>query len=316
LKSRFPRSADGFLDALGGVGDGADGEFVTELLRRALRQRSNHVIARAAAAVARLRLAELESDLENTLDRLLDAEADADKGCAAKSALVGALERMEGGTAEVFRRGARCRQMEPVFGGQEDTATTLRSQCAMALLRLNPWDFALELARLLADPEFRVRENAVRALGASGHPAAAPLLLHRVLAGETEPVVTGECLRGLVALDAATHLETVVGFLQHRDPAVRELAALALGESRLAEAFAPLRSFFERSGSVAERRCALLGIATLRFDAGFAFLAEVAESGDEIDAKEAVAGLRLSSGDESVVIVLEQLEAQRPELFR
>lgn len=312
--AKFPRSADGFLDALGGIEAGTPESARDELLRRALRHRSNHVVARAAAIIARLELRSLEGEVEDAFDRLLVAGFEADRGCAAKGALVGVLQRLELGRADLFRRGARHVQLEPVYGGREDTAAMVRSECGMALLRVNPWDFALELARLLADPEARVRENAARALGASGHPAAAPLLLHRVLAGEAEPIVTGECLRGLLALDAATHLETVQGFLEDREPTVRELAALALGESRQAEALGGLRRYFERAGAPSERRSALLAIGTLRCEAGFAVLDEVARTGEMGDALAAVEALRLSDRDPLVARLLAGIGDARPGL--
>jgi hypothetical protein len=311
---KFPRTADGYLAALGQLDPATDEAEARALLERALAHRSNHVVARAAAIVARRAWRDLEPALEAAFDRLCEGGVDLDPGCTGKNALLGAMRVLEAGSVDLYRRGARYRQPEAVYGGREDTAATLRGECAFGLLRLGPWDLAFELARLLADPEFRVRENAARALGDSGHPAAEPLLLHHALRGDAEAVVVGECLRGLLARDAPTHRATVEAFLEDKDPAVRELAALALGESRVGEALPALQRCFRRAPTRGERRCLLLAVGTLRCDEAFACLREVARSRDPGDARDALEALRLSAGDPRVAAWIEEIEQGRPEL--
>ncbi len=301
-----PRTTEQFFNALEELPGEAPDAAATQLVERALCHRSNHVVARAAELVRRRAWRMFEGTLVEAFGRALRDDLE-DKGFAAKTALAETLHQLEQGSDRLFRRGARHRQREPVFGGQEDTAATLRSVCGMALLRLNPWDLPLELARLLADPEARVRENAARALAACGHPAAAPLLLHRALAGDPEPVVVGECLRGLLVLDAEAHLETVAAFLEERFGPVPELAALALGECRRPAAYVPLRRFFDRALSTEGRRCALLALGTLRTDEAFALLVEVARDGGSADARSAREALTLSAADPAIAALLETL---------
>jgi hypothetical protein len=75
-----------------------------------------------------------------------------DPGCRAKVEIARALYELGEDPAAVFPRGVRHRQMEPVFGGREDTAAELRCVCALGLVRLQSPDALVELAELLADP--------------------------------------------------------------------------------------------------------------------------------------------------------------------
>jgi hypothetical protein len=57
--------------------------------------------------------------------------------------------------------------------------------------------------------------------------------------------VLGECFTGLLAVAPDDSVSFVAGFLAHTDDAVRELAALALGESRLDAALPPLKQAWD-----------------------------------------------------------------------
>src|SRR5262249_53222408 len=80
------------------------------------------------------------------------------------------------------------------------------------------------------------------------------------------PEVLGDCFRSLLAIAPDRHLGFVVERLDAEDPSVAEAATLALGESRVAAAFAPLRDLAERATGT-RRRAALLALALLRHDA-------------------------------------------------
>jgi hypothetical protein len=94
---------------------------------------------------------------------------------------------------------------------------------------------------LLHDSEAEARAGAVRAI-ACGNPREAELLLRsKTLAGDAEPSVLGECFTGLLAVEPDESLEFVASYLRHTDDTLRELAALALGESRLEAALPHLQ---------------------------------------------------------------------------
>jgi hypothetical protein len=90
-----------------------------------------------------------------------------------------------------------------------------------------------------ADPAARV--GAVRAI-ACGNPREAELLLRcKAQAGDAEPQVLGECFTGLLSVAPEESVPFVAAYLAHADDAVRELAALALGDSRLDGALPPIK---------------------------------------------------------------------------
>src|SRR5690242_11505856 len=88
-------------------------------LRKRVGDRSNLVVAAAAAIAGENSLVELAGDLESAFDRFLANPLKDDKLCRAKIAIVQALDRMEHPRMEVFLKAARHVQLEPVWGGTE-----------------------------------------------------------------------------------------------------------------------------------------------------------------------------------------------------
>ena len=85
-------------------------------------------MARAAEIVAEWELAPFELALIAAFDRFLPDAVRRDPTCAAKIAIAEALNRLESREAELFLRGVRHVQPEPVWGGREDTAARLRAE--------------------------------------------------------------------------------------------------------------------------------------------------------------------------------------------
>jgi HEAT repeat protein len=163
----------------------------------------------------------------------------ADKGCLAATAIAKALASWEHRDEEVFHAGAKHVQMEASWGPPVDAAVELRCESVAALVRMNSrkmWD---PLVRLLADNDAQARATAARALGATGQEQAKLLLTYKILIGDKEPSVMGECFGSILALTRS--IELVEPFLVSREDSLVEAAALALGESRLPEAFECLR---------------------------------------------------------------------------
>jgi hypothetical protein len=88
------------------------------------------------------------------------------------------------------------------------------------------------------------------------------LLRTKALAGDAEPGVIGECFTGLLAVEPDESVAFVARFLRDTEPTVRELAALALGESRLDRALAPLQEAWNEVLIADEFRRTLLRAAS------------------------------------------------------
>jgi hypothetical protein len=246
-----------------------------EALKRALA--GHYRIAAKAARVAEDSLLyELVPPLLASYARFLDKPLKQDPSCFAKKALARALVALDCDDAEFFRRGLSYRQLEPVWGGTADTAVDVRASCAMGLVTSGYSRALVELTALLHDSEAAARAGAVRAVACGNPREAEQLLRAKVHAGDAEPAVVGECFTGLLAVAPEDSVPFVAGFLAHADDAVRELAALALGESRLDAALAPLK---EAWGGVlvAEtfRRALLRAAAAHRSEAATAWLLEL-----------------------------------------
>ena len=231
------------------------------------------VAAKAARVAEDALLYELIPSLESSYARFLDKPLKKDPSCVAKKALARALVALDAGNVEFFAAGLTLRQLEPVWGGTADTAADVRASCAMGLVASGYPRALVELTALLNDAEAAARMGAARAI-ACGNPREAELLLRaKALAGDAEPQVLGECFTGLLAVEPDESLKFVAGYLTHADEAVRELAALALGESRLDAALAPLKEAWNGVLVGEEFRRALLRAAAAhRSEAAFDWL--------------------------------------------
>src|SRR5262245_2997439 len=285
------RALEDTLAALGALRREPVTEQTIETLRQALRAKGSHVVAKAAQVSGELGLRVLAGDMAAAFDRFLANPVKSDPGCRAKTEIARALYELGEDAGSVFARGIRHRQLEPVFGGREDTAPELRSLCGLGLVRVGHPDAMVELADLLADPEPAARTGAARAIAYADDAAGEPLLRLRALAGDPDTGVVSECLGALLALAPARSLEFVTRFLDDRDPGVREAAALALGASRLRAALPVLRDWWSRTAETDLRRTALLAIAMLRHEDAIAFLAALVADGAGPDARDALVAL-------------------------
>lgn len=277
----MPRRPPANVEALLAALDELPGERTAKIaaLEKAL---AGHY--RVAAKAARLAedslLYELVPALEKSYTRFLDQPVKHDPSCYAKKALARALVALDYSGVEFLLAGIRYVQREPTYGGTTDTAADVRSTCAMGLVASGYSRALVELTALLNDPEAAARIGAVRAI-ACGNPREAELLLRtKALAGDVEPQVIGECLSGLLAVEPDESIAFAAGFLTHADEVVCELAALALGESRLDGALAPLRDAWSAPMVGEElRRAVLRAAAAHRSEAALDWLlALVAEA--------------------------------------
>jgi HEAT repeat protein len=209
-------------------------EAALDPLRRTLKDRSNFLVAKAAALAGDLSLSDLIPDLLAAFDRALDNGAKTDSQCWAKNAIAKALKDLSHHDAEVYLKGLAYVQKEPVWGGQVDTAAVLRGTCAMALVDCQLDDLSMlnYLAEALADPEKTVRVDAAVALSRAGIAEAVPLLRLKALSGDPEAEVTGQCLYSLLQMSPRDSVAFAKRFLSHHHPDdVRAEAASALAQS-------------------------------------------------------------------------------------
>jgi HEAT repeat protein len=266
-------------------------------LRKRISDRSNLVVAAAAAIAGENALVELARDLEAGFERFLVNPLKDDKLCRAKVAIVRALDRMEHREPDVFLKAARHVQLEPVWGGTEDSAPPLRAAALVALARAEGMGSLPVLVDAMADPAKDVRIAAAVALGAVGTEGAGLVLRLKVRLGDKDPDVLSECLGGLLAVDPKANLPLVAEFLDPGNAVACEAAAMALGKSRLAEALDPLRGCWQRSHSAELRQHVLLAIAILRRPPAVDFLADILATEPEPDAIAALSAMRIFKED-------------------
>src|SRR5690348_15095929 len=116
------RRVEDQIDALSRLRDG-DPAAAVAAVRKGLRDRVGLVAAKAAKVAAELRLRETLPELAETFARLFEDAAQRDPQCWAKNAIAKALIDLDYRESGPFLRGARHVQMEPVWGGQADTAS-------------------------------------------------------------------------------------------------------------------------------------------------------------------------------------------------
>ncbi len=204
-----------------------------EPLRKALQDRSNYVVSKAAALAGELQLAELIPDLVRAFDRFLIDPAKSDPQCWAKNAIAEALKDLNHDDPAVFLRGIEHVQMEPVWGGSVDTAMTLRGACALALAActLDRHTILTHLIDRMADQP-PVRRDAIRALGQVPGLDTVLLLRLKTMLPEQEVEVTGQCFDVLLEMSPADSIPFVARFLAAKDPDLQSEAVGALAGSR------------------------------------------------------------------------------------
>lgn len=304
---RFEQQVEGVRAAL----DDRASTPARALLTKTLRGKNGYLVGLVCDALDDAD-AELLSLLPAAFAVLQEDPLKRDPGCRGQTAIAKALDRAEIRSEAVFLAGVRHVQLEPVWGGRADTAAELRGVCGMALVHARHERAMIEVAELLADPEVRARVAAARALAASGdRTVAEPLLRLRIAAGEADAEVIGECFTALLELAREGAIDFVARFLAHRDDALAEAAALALGGSRLKPAFAVLRDASESLVGGASRRVRLLAIALLRDDEAWTWLLAIVEDESIAAATDAIHALAAFRHDTELCTRLRAAIARR-----
>lgn len=283
------------LESLNALRSAGATDEATITLRKALNDRVNLVVAKAAATTALLNVSVLIPDLAAAFNRLLDKDAQADPQCWGKNALAKALKDLGYDESQSFIRGLKHVQMEAVWGSRVDTAGTLRSICVLALLQcadLTRDDKLWHQMRALTDREATVRLEAARALEEMDGREAALLLRLKARMGDTEASVTGQALASLLAIEHQAAVAFVGEFLDSHNEELQAEAALALGASRDAAAIQALIDYWQKldgrpGGAI------LRGISASRQDVALDFLTKLVREGSEPEALAAIDALAL-----------------------
>jgi HEAT repeat protein len=290
-------------------------------LRKALAHRNNFIVGKAADLVREFvresGLANLTPELLTAFDRFFDDPVKTDPQCWAKNAISRTLAALEHQDEEVFLRGMRHIQMEPVWGGQSDTAGTLRATCALALVQcrsLTEKDLLEHLVELLADTDKTVRAEVVRAIEQIGSPSASLLLRLRAVLGADEPEVLGACYTGILRIEGVRAIPWVRRFLAAADDCAAE-AALAIAGTHSPEGFDALRECFAKAADPWWRSVLLAAIALTRQDAALEFLLDLVRT-ESLEAEPAIEAVLRSMPSKDAIERLEKLVEGNPRLKR
>jgi HEAT repeat protein len=286
-------------------------------LRKALENRNNFVVGKGADLVREFQLTQLIAELLTAFDRFFDDPVKTDPQCWAKNAISHALAAFEHQDADVFLRGMRHHQHEPVWGGRSDTAGTLRSTCAFALVQCRSVpepDLLAHLVELLGDKEKSVRAEVVRAIEQVGSTSSALLLRLRATVGADEPEVLGACYGGVLRIEGSSAIPWASRFLDTADDAAAE-AALAIAGTHSLEGFEALRRCLTDESDSWFRSVLLSAIALTRQDAAFEFLLDLVQT-ESLQAEAAIEAILRSAPSAEITQRLEKLVADSPRLMR
>jgi HEAT repeat protein len=256
-------------------------------------------------------------DLLQAFNRFFENPEKSDPQCWAKNAISRALAAFEIQEPEIFLRGMRHIQLEPVWGGRSDTAGTLRVTCALALVQCRRFtndELLAHLIDLFADKDKTVRAEVARAIEQVGSPSASLLLRLRAALANDEPEVLGTCYSGILRLEGVSAIAWVSRFLTTGDDAAGE-AALAIAATHSPQAFDALQKSLDTAHDPWFRSVLLSAIALTRQDAAMEFLLELVKS-ESIDAERAIEAVFRSMPSAEIMQRLEKLAALNPRLTR
>lgn len=292
------------------------GEACARGLHKALRDKVNVIVAKAAALTAEMQLQVLIPDLCAAFERLLVEPLKTDPKCWGKEAIAKALKNLGHTESAIFLKGAQHVQLEPVWGGEEDSAATLRATCALALLQctdLTREDKLWAVVRLLTERSLALRKDAALALESIAGREAALLLRIKARMGDKDATVTGQVLESLLRVEGEAAVPFVLEFLRDRMQEVREEAALALGASRLRAAVTALKDAVAQKHPSVDYEVLLRALSISRHDDAISFLLETIRTGSLREAAAALDALKLYRDSTDVRVKVAEAAAVRSE---
>jgi HEAT repeat protein len=286
-------------------------------LRKALTDKVNVIVAKAAALAMEWDARELLPNLLEAYARLFIKPTESDPQCWGKVALSKCLKEFGVSESPVFIRGMHHYQWESTWGGKTDTAAALRSTCVFALVQCTDiprHETLLHLVNALTEADVNVRADAARAMEQMNGREVALLLRLKARAGDKEARVTGQVLESLLALERANGVSFAAEFLSNPSSEISEEAALALGTSRLPEAVAALKEAWLNSRGIGKGESLLRAISVSRQDAALEFLLDQIRTGRSQTAEEALRAMDLHRDSPQIVKRIQEAVSEREEL--
>ena len=272
------------LDALRALAASGPPAALRKRLVTVLKGRSGHLVALAARIVQEQRLDDLTGALAQAFDTLSQDGARRDPSCAGKTACLAALDHLDHLELDVFGRAATLVQLEKAWGPPVDTAVSVRARAALALARFPGPEATTLLGVLLADPAEAVRRAAIEAL--PGRVGAGGLLAMRWRIMDHDALVAQlECGVALVRSAGPLGVDLVAGELESDRETVREVAALALAESRVPEALHRLSASLDAAILPEARALLIRAIAAHRSPGALGLLDDLLDDGSDADAR-------------------------------
>jgi hypothetical protein len=285
-------------------------------LRKALGDKVNLIVAKAATLAAEMQFRKLIPELCAAFDRLLIDPLKTDPKCWGKEGIAKALKNLGHTESTTFLKGIEHVQFEPVWGGEEDTAARLRGICALALLDCNDLtreDKLWSVMRLLTETSSSLQKDAAVALESLGGREAALLLRIKARMGDRDTTVTGQVFESLLRVEGERAVPFLVEFWRTPNAEVREEAALALGASRLEAGIAALENAITQKHPPLDHEVLFRALSISRHEEALRFLLEIVRTRRPSEALPALEALMLFRDSREIVEKISSVLASRSE---
>ena len=280
------------LTALRLLADTASVPDLDARLKVVLRGRSGPLVDLAARIIGDRGLGAHRAGLLRAWSTLSEDGARRDPGCTGKLSCLTALDRLEHMDVDLFIEATRMVQLEKAWGPPVDTAVPVRARAALALSRFSEPEAAVAVGSLICDPAESVRRAAVEAIAVREDPRGAGMLAVRWQLDDPEaPVAQLECGVALARLSPQVGVSLVAAALQSPREDLRELAALALAESRSPAGLEALWCALQTTVTAEGRRLLISALGAHRSEAAQHHLLDLLVDGDDRDAEQALSVL-------------------------
>ncbi len=323
---------DPLKEALRKVSDlRADGvsEKNLAMLRKMISKDAGMVVAKAAELAAEWNTVELAQNLHDAFYRLSEDGLNDDPQCWGKAAIVKALYDLAWQDTKLFVAGCKTVQLENVYGGKTDAATSVRTAAIQALAQLPAADTLTvvnTLADLLADESPKVRAEAARACVYCQPLLVSPLLRLKIRSGDAEPRVLGVCFDTLLVINSDSETVQLVQGYATPKPLIKRLsvrdlsashdviqseAIASLASSSLAEAIHAVTKLYPALSDAQLRRVLLTALGGSSATEAFNFLCQIVKTAPVHEAKWGLEALKSKVYDSESKTMIEQHLAER-----
>jgi HEAT repeat protein len=236
-----------------------------------------------------------------------------DSQCWGKTAIVKALYDLAWQDSNVFIDACKTIQLEPIYGGQGDSAVAVRTAGIQALVQL-PAAEALTvintIADLLADESPKVRAEAARSCVYCQPVLVSALLRLKIRLGDAEPRVLGVCFDSLLLLSPGSDTVNLVleyaksktskkRFSPSHD-VIQAEAIASLASSNVAEAVNGVSRLYSTFNDLQLRRILLTALGASPTTEAYTFLLESIKEAPIGEAKWALESLKPKQHDPDV----------------